>query len=313
MTPATVSYYSDEVARGIEDYYAGRGEAQGRWIGAGSAAEDLDGEVGAEELARLFDARHPRSGDSLGVPYRVRDGVDRVSGWDLTFSAPKSVSVLWAVGGGAIGIEIRDAHDAAVASALAYVEEHAAFSRTGKGGIRQVDTHGLLAAAFVHRTSRAGDPQLHTHVLVSGRVRCLDDVWRALDSRALHRQLKPGGMVYQAALRAELTARLGVEWTAVDRNGQAEIVGVPVGLRRMWSQRRHLVEARAAERITEWQASLGRDLTAEERRHAFEVSVLETRQVKVHDTETDLGLHDRWHAEAEAVGLPAVSWMRRHG
>ncbi len=95
-----------------------------------------------------------------------------MTGWDLTFSAPKSVSALWAVGGGEVGMEVRDAHDAAVAAAVGYLEEHAAFSRTGKAGVRQVDTDGLLAAAFVHRSSRAGDPQLHTHVLVSGRVRC---------------------------------------------------------------------------------------------------------------------------------------------
>ena len=178
VTPLTVSYYSDEVARGLEDYYAGRGEAKGVWIGAGSRAEGLVGEVEAEELARLFDGCHPRSGESLGAPYVVREGANRVTGWDLTFSAPKSVSAVWAVGGGDVGLEVRDAHDAAVSAAIGYLEDHAAFSRTGKAGVRQVDTTGLLAAAFVHRSSRAGDPQLHTHVLVCGRVRCADGVWR---------------------------------------------------------------------------------------------------------------------------------------
>ena len=310
VTPATVSYYSDEVARGMEDYYAGRGEAKGVWVGAGSAHEGLDGEVSAEELARLFDARHPRLGDSLGAPYTVRDGFDRVTGWDLTFSSPKSVSVLWAVGGGDIGLEVRDAHDAAVRTALAYLEEHAAFSRTGKAGVRQVDTHGLVAAGFVHRSSRAGDPQLHTHVLVSGRVRCEDGVWRSLDSRAMHRQLKPGGMVYQAALRAELTERLGVAWTSVDRNGQAEITGVPLGLRRLFAQRRAVVEIRAAELIGELEGKAGRSLTPVERRRAFERAVLETRHAKTHGVgETDIGLHDRWAVEAERAGHAPASWI----
>jgi conjugative relaxase-like TrwC/TraI family protein len=309
VTPAAVSYYTDEVAKGIEDYYAGRGEAKGVWVGAGSAHERLRGEVEAEELARLFEGRHPRTGDSLGASYRVGPWRDVVTGWDLTFSAPKSVSVLWAVGGGDVGMEVRDAHDAAVTAALRYLEEHAAFSRTGKAGVRQVDTHGFLAAAFVHRTSRAGDPQLHTHVLVSGRVRCDDGVWRALDSRALHRQLKPAGMVYQAALRAELTMRLGVEWAAVDRNGQAEIVGVPPALRRLFAQRRASVEARAAERIAELEASLERHLTPAERRRAFERAVLDTRDAKDHHGETTEGLHDRWQREAVAVGLAPVSWI----
>ena len=310
VTPATVSYYSDEVARGMEDYYAGRGEANGVWFGAGSAHEGLEGEVSAEELARLFDARHPRSGDSLGAPYAVRDGFDRVTGWDLTFSAPKSVSVLWAVGGADIGMEVREAHAAAVRAALTYLEEHAAFSRTGKAGVRQVDTQGLLAAGFVHRSSRAGDPQLHTHVLVSGRVRCEDGVWRSLDSRAMHRQLKPGGMVYQAALRAELTERLGVSWTAVDRNGQAEIPGVPLGLRRLFAQRRAVVEVRAAELVAEMEVKAARSLTPVERRRVFERAVLETRHAKTHgDGETDLGLHDRWAVEAERAGHAPASWI----
>jgi conjugative relaxase-like TrwC/TraI family protein len=310
VTPATVSYYTDEVARGIEDYYAGRGEAKGVWLGSGSARSGLVGEVEAEELARLFDGRHPRTGDSLGAPYMVPDTVDRVTGWDLTFSAPKSVSVLWAVGGGDLGMEVRDAHDAAVRAALVYLEEHAAFSRTGKAGVRQVDTHGFLAAGFVHRSSRAGDPQLHTHVLVSGRVRCEDGVWRALDSRALHRQLKPAGMLYQAALRAELSLRLGVRWTAVDRNGQAEIDGVPPALRRLFAQRRAAVEVRAAEMVHDLETRLQRSLTLQERRRVFERAVLDTRDAKDHhDSETDRGLHDRWSAEAERAGHSPVSWI----
>lgn len=309
VTPATVSYYSDEVAAGLEDYYAGRGEAEGRWMGRGSAAERLAGAVGAEELARLFDARHPATGEALGAPYAVRAGADRVTGWDLTFSPPKSVSTLWGVGGGGVGLEVRDAHEAAVAAGLAYLDEHAAFSRTGKAGVCQVDTEGLVAAGFVHRTSRAGDPQLHTHVLVSGRVRCGDGTWRALDSRALHRQLKAAGMVYQAALRAELSARLGVAWGPVNRHGQAEVAGVPTGLCRHFSRRRAAVEARARQRMADAEARRGRALTPEERRRAYEVAVLETRDAKDHGAETDLGLHDRWRAEADAAGFAPRWWL----
>jgi len=305
-----VSYYTATVAAGVEDYYAGRGEAEGRWLGWGSAAAGLAGEADGEQLARLFDARHPRTGEPLGASYRVREGADRVTGWDLTFSAPKSASVLWAIGGGAIGLEVRDAHDAAVLTALAYLEEHAAFSRTGKAGVRQVDTEGLLAAGFVHRTSRSGDPQLHTHVLVSGRVRCSSDgAWRALDSKALHRQLKPAGMLYQAALRAELTTRLGVEWGEANRHGQAEILGVPTGVRRLFSARRAAVEAAASQRVAEREEALGRSLTAAERRRAFEVAVLETRAAKTFGSETDLGLHDWWALEAAAAGFDPVSWL----
>lgn len=309
VTPMTVSYYTDTLASGLADYYAGRGEAPGQWVGRGSAAARLRGEVSAEALARLFDGADPRTGESLGEPYRVRDGADRVTGWDLTFSAPKSVSALWATAGGEIGMEVREAHDAAVVAGLDYLEEHAAFSRQGKAGVRQIDTEGLLAAAFVHRTSRAGDPQLHTHVLVSGRVHCADGVWRALDSRAVHRELKTAGMVYQAALRVELTNRLGVEWAAVDRHGQSDIDGVPAELRSLFSKRAAAVETRARELIAAAELELGRELTPKGRRRIYEVAVLETRTAKAHLIEPDVGLHDRWRAEAVAAGHDPARWV----
>ena len=129
------------------------------------------------------------------------------------------------------------------------------------------------------------------------------------DSRALHRELKTAGMLYHAALRAELTARLGVAWDAVDRNGQADIAGIPAGLVEHWSSRRAAVVARAGERIAEAEVSLGRSLTPEERRRTFEVAALETRTAKTHDDGFAEGLHDRWAAEAAAVGHPAVSWL----
>ncbi len=309
VTPATVSYYSDEVAAGLEDYYAGRGESCGHWVGSGSAAAGLSGEVLPEQLARLFDAVHPDTGEALGATYKVRAGADRVTGWDLTWSAPKSLSALWALGGGEVGMAARKAHEAAVAAGLAYLEQHAAFSRQGKAGIRQVDTEGLVAAAFVHRTSRAGDPQLHTHVLVSGRVRCEDGMWRALDSRALHRELKAAGMIYQAALRAETTAHLGVVWGPVDGNGQADIEGVPEELLSRYSKRRVALEADAKARIAESEQILGRRLSPGERRRSYERATLESRAAKAHPDIGDEGLHDRWLADATGAGLGPKEWL----
>ncbi len=262
-----------------------------------------------EQLARLFQAVHPDTGEALGATYTVRADADRVTGWDLTFSAPKSLSVLWALGGGEVGMAAKEAHDAAVTAGLEYLEEHAAFSRQGKAGIRQVDTEGLLGAAFVHRTSRAGDPQLHTHVLVSGRVRCEDGTWRALDSRPLHRELKPAGLMYHAALRAESESRLGVVLGPVDRNGQADIVGVPKDLVEHYSKRRRSVEAEARVKIAESEHILGRSLTAQERRRTYERAVLDTRVAKDHAEVSDEGLHDRWHDDADAAGFASETWL----
>jgi len=117
VTPGSVRYYTNEVA-GLSAYYSGRGEAPGCWIGRGSEATGLVGEVSGEQLANLFEGAHPVTGEALGVAYRVRADADRVTGWDLTISAPKSVSALWAVGGGEVGMAVRAAHDAAVRAAL---------------------------------------------------------------------------------------------------------------------------------------------------------------------------------------------------
>jgi conjugative relaxase-like TrwC/TraI family protein len=102
-----------------------------------------------------------------------------VAGYDLTFSPVKSVSALWALAPREVAERIEAAHAAAVADTLAWLEKHACFTRLGAGGARQVETHGLIAAVFTHRDSRAGDPDLHTHVAVSNKVQTDDGRWRA--------------------------------------------------------------------------------------------------------------------------------------
>ncbi len=146
-------------------------------------------------------------------------------------------------------------------------------------------------------------------VLVSGRMRCEDGTWRALDSRALHRELKPGGTIYHAALRAESEARLGVVWGPVDRNGQADIVCVPEGLLSHYSKRHRALEKVARARIAESEAVLGRSLTAQERRRTYERATLETRAAKSHPEIIDEGLHDRWLDDATDAGFAPEHWL----
>jgi hypothetical protein len=111
-----------------------------------------------------------------------------VAGWDLVFSPVKSAALLWALDDRRhVREAIRDAHYQAMSEALDLLEDHAAYTRTGAGGIAQLKTNGLIAAAFEHWDSRAGDPNLHTHVAVSSKVQGTDGKWRSLDSRALHR------------------------------------------------------------------------------------------------------------------------------
>jgi TrwC relaxase len=114
-----------------------------------------------------------------------RPGTQTVAGYDLTFSPVKSVSTLWAVADPAVAAAIERAHQAAVQDALTFIEKHALFTRTGPQGIRQVNVQGLIGAAFTHRDSRAGDPDLHTHVAVANKVQTLDGRWLSIDGRVL--------------------------------------------------------------------------------------------------------------------------------
>ena len=119
----------------------------------------------------------PGGTDREGLAARTQT----VAGYDLTFSPVKSVSTLWAVAEPAVAAVIEQAHQAAVQDALAFIEKHALFTRTGPQGIRQVNVRGLVAAAFTHRDSRAGDPDLHTHVAVANKVQTLDGRWLSID------------------------------------------------------------------------------------------------------------------------------------
>ena len=180
--------------------------------------------TGTGSTVRPGDLPHDRG--ELGAGWR--DG--SVTGYDLTFSAPKSVSTLWALGDEVTVAQVEAAHSAAVRTALGYLEQVASWSRRGRNGVEQIATGGYAAALFEHGTSRTGDPQLHTHSLVVNKARCVDGAWRTLDGREVYHHKKAAGALYQAALRAELTTRLQVAFGPVSEHGQAEITGVPTEL-----------------------------------------------------------------------------------
>ena len=136
----------------------------------------------------------PASGSPLG---RRHPGGEAVAGWALSFSPPKSVSVLWALAAPAVAEQVRAGHDGA---ALEFLEDYAGLTRRGRAGVVQADTDGYVGAAFVHRTSRAGGAQLHTHLLVVNKVRASSDgAWLSLDGRELFEAQRAAGMVYKAA------------------------------------------------------------------------------------------------------------------
>ena len=269
--PAAAAYYLDQVAQGREDYYAGEGEEGGRWVGAGARLLEWSGEVDGEDFTSML------AGAGLRKPR-----ANGVAGFDLTFRAPKSVSVLWGIAPEDVVRELRAGHDAAVAEALGYLEREACRGRRGKDGVVQVRGEGFVGAAFVHRASRAGDPLLHTHVVVGNLTRGPDGRWTALDGRHLYRQAKTVGYLYQAVLRRELTERLGLEWNPVEQ-GVADVRGMPRAVVEHFSQRR-------AEILEHMVAHGGRSPAS------AQIAALETRRAK-HDVPIDR-LRLDWAARA---------------
>jgi conjugative relaxase-like TrwC/TraI family protein len=270
------------VGSGVEDYYAGGPEAAGRWLGGGRQSLRLAGPVAPEDLRALLDGMSPGTHGSL------TGARTRVPGFDVTFSAPKSVSLLFGLGHTGMQSAVLAAHTAAVEDALAYFEREVAVARRGHNGSRLVRGRGLVAAAFVHRTSRAGDPQLHTHVLVANAVQDESGRWSALDGRRVYQHARTAGFLYQARLRAELTSRLGVEWTPV-RRGVADVSGVPRPALRAFSRRR--VEVEEALRTA--------GLTSAA---AAQAAVLATRRAKDRRLSAEM-LRPEWVERAERLGL----------
>src|SRR4051812_8601325 len=225
LAAGQAAYYERQVARGHDDYYSGRGEAPGEWTGRGAAALGLSGQVDATHFNALMAGVDP-SDKALERPLRDSRGEPKVVGFDLTFSAPKSVSVLFAAGDEQTAGQLIAAHEAAVRAALGYVEDAAVKVRRGKGGAIVEPGEGVVAAAYRHRMSRSLDPQLHTHVVCANVARGPDGRWTALDGRHLYEHAKTSGYLYQAHLRAEVRERLGLEWGPVTK-GAAELRELP--------------------------------------------------------------------------------------
>lgn len=198
--PGNAGYYQGAVVAGVEDYYAGDGEAPGRWIGRADLVGAVAGSLAtAVDAGLLLQAKAAPDGSLLG---RTRVTDRSVTAFDLTFSAPKSVSVLYALGNPDVVAAVEEAHTNAVVQSIASVSPRIAYTRTGHAGAAVVDAQGVFGIRYRHRASRALDPQLHDHVLISNAVRTVsDDQWRTIDGRGLYRQAKAAGVEYQAHLR----------------------------------------------------------------------------------------------------------------
>lgn len=224
--------------RQIEDYYAKN--EQGRWSGRGAEVLGLSGAVRKEEFQELAFGFDPRTGKAL--VQHAGDG--HRSGWDLTFSAPKSVSLAWALGDDATRSKIAAAHDRAVDAALIYMERHASFCRTGHGGKNEMHSD-LACAVYRHYTSREQDPQIHSHAFVFNVGVGEDGKTRTLEGSHFFEWKMAGGAAYRVALGKEMQT-LGF---TVLRDGKSfRLKEVDRGLEVLFSTRRNQIEKALMER-----------------------------------------------------------------
>ncbi len=209
-----------------------------------------------------------------------------VAGFDAVFAPVKSAALLWALDERpAVRDAVREAHEEAMNAALELLETHAARTRTGADGVAQIETKGLIAAAFDHYDSRAGDPNLHTHVAISSKVMGTDGTWRSLDARGLYRMTVAASEHYNTAFENALTRRLGVRFTArpgtpAGREPVREISGVPFGIIDHFSARRTQIEARYAELTRGYRHEHGHDPPRAACHRLARQANLDTRQGK---------------------------------
>ncbi len=299
--PGNAGYYQSAVVAGVEDYYAGEGEAPGCWIGRADLVGAVAGGLAtAVDAGLLLEAKCGPDGTKLGKTTVTERSV---TAFDLTFSAPKSVSALYALANPAVVAAVEAAHTAAVIQAVASVSPRIAYTRTGHAGAAVVDAEGVFGIRYRHRTSRALDPQLHDHVLVSNAVRTTSDgEWRTLDARGIYRQAKAAGVEYQTHLRAGLRASLGVEFGVVDGNGQADIVGIDESVLVEFSTRGVDIETEVEAWATAFFEREGRKPTSVEVGKAHKTITLATRPAKPTDAGLSTAtLREGWRSRADGL------------
>lgn len=225
------NYYLDLAS---EDYYLKGGEPPGVWLGTGSNLLGLSGTVSREEFLNLFNGFSPDGKTKLT---QNAGQESHHPGWDLTFSAPKSVSVLWSQSDFDTRKAIQEAHHEAMKAAIAYLEDNALYTKRSHGGIEREKANGLIVATFEHGTSRAQDPQLHTHALVMNVATRFDGSTGTIVGKPYFEHKMTAGAIYRAELAARLEQTLGV---SIERNKNLfEILAVPKTLIEFFSTRRH--------------------------------------------------------------------------
>ncbi len=295
-----VRYLREAVAGQQLEYYTARGESPGRWAGDGADALDLQGEVGDSDFAAVLSGLHPRTGKDLGRHWATQ----HVVAFDVAVSAPKDVSILYALGNERRRATIMRIHGEGVRAAAEYLQAEAGWARQYNSEARRAEPvrARLVMPQFVHRTARpvtdlatgavTVDPQLHTHITVPNWALRPDGSWGQLYSEPLYQHAAAAGAIAQAEWRDRLVRELGVS-TTVDGNGCFAIVGITEAQRREFSRRAAQIEA----------AEHALDIDSF---HGHKVAVVDTRESK-HELAPTEDLFAQWRQRAASVGLDANS------
>jgi Ti-type conjugative transfer relaxase TraA len=264
---SAANYYAEEFHR--EDYYAKGKEPPGVWVGGQSL--ELHGTlVNTTDLKNLFEGN-----DLQGKALVQGAGERHAPGWDMPFSAPKSVSVLWGTADANTRQKIAEIHEKAVDTALAFLSEHSLSDscRRGKAGVHREAPNELIYAKFQHGTSREHDPQLHTHVILLNVAKRHDGTWGALQPDGIYRDAKLVSALYRAELAAGLREELGI---GMERDGVAlRVAGFDKNVEKMFSKRRMAIEKLLNERGQDGlRASAGAALVTRTRKKEIDRDVL---------------------------------------
>ncbi len=246
---------------------------------------------------------------------RIKGGAFRtpVAGFDLTFSPSKSVSTAWALADRDTKEQIYACHRRAIEVVLTYAEREVFHSRSGTNGVVQEDVEGVVATAFTHWDSRAGDPQLHDHVVVANRAQSVSDgTWRTLDSRGLFKSLVALSELHQGVLSDLLTHSLGWGWDGRSRRHSEqlrfEVTGVSEALMAEFSQRSVAIEERKTDLVNQFALAHGRQPRSVEVLELRRRATLETRPAKEHHSLAEMT--ESWRRQAESyIGVDQVSWV----
>ncbi|MEE6140594.1 MobF family relaxase [Mycobacterium sp. 050128] len=265
--------------------------------------------LGREMFTETY-ARPPADDRELSgfVARNSRAATTAVAGYDLTFTPVKSVSALWAIAPAPIAQTIEECHHQAVAETLEFLEGHAAFARMGAHGVAQVNTTGLIAAAFDHRDSRAGDPNLHTHLVISNKVQAIgaDGIprWLALDGTPLHHATVAASEFYNTRIEALTITKLCVQFAETDtkpgKRPVREIAGLPTELIERYSSRSVAINHRVGQLAKQFHTTHGREPTVVEMLALTQQATLETRQAK-HDPRSLAEQRHVWRVQAVEV------------